>query len=63
MKSAAPKKPASAKPVETAPSKSRAGDMDYLERYEEKPMPAVFEQIDRTYKRTHSFFGWPFAIV
>jgi hypothetical protein len=44
-------------------SKSRAGDMDMLERYEEKPMPAAFQQFDRTYKSVHSLFGWPLPIV
>jgi hypothetical protein len=37
--------------------------MDMLERYEEKPMPAAFQQFDRTYKSVHSLFGWPLPIV
>ncbi len=44
-------------------SKYQAGDMDMLERNAETPMPAAFEQFDRTYKKIHSFFGWPYAIV
>jgi hypothetical protein len=83
MKSAQPKKPASAKstqsskiketklylvqpeakPVAQVESKSRAGDMDMLERAAEKPMPAFFEQVDRTCKAAHSFIGWPYPIV
>jgi len=49
--------------VEPKPqSKYQAGDMDMLESYD-KPMPAVFQQIDKTYKAAHSFFGWPLPIV
>jgi hypothetical protein len=44
-------------------SKYRAGDMDMLERNAEKPLPAAFEQFDRSYKTVHSLFGWPLPIV
>jgi hypothetical protein len=44
-------------------SKSRAGDMDMLERAAEKPLSPAFEQFDRTYKTVHSIFGWPLPIV
>jgi hypothetical protein len=52
-----------AKPQEQEVSKYQAGDMDMLERNAEKPLPAPFEQFDRTYKAVHGFFGWPYAIV
>jgi hypothetical protein len=44
-------------------SKYQAGDMDMLERNAEKPLPPAFEQYDRTCKKVHGLFGWPFAIV
>jgi hypothetical protein len=50
-------------PKEQFASKYRAGDMDMLERNAEKPLPAVFQQMDRTYRTVHSFFGLPLPIV
>jgi hypothetical protein len=40
-----------------------AGDMDMLELYDERPMPAAFQQFEKNYKAVHSFFGWPLPIV
>lgn len=51
------------KPQAQPTSKYQAGDMDMLERNAEKPLPAAFEQFDRSYKTVHRFFGWPYAIV
>ncbi|MGZ3237870.1 MAG: hypothetical protein ACXWIN_06005 [Burkholderiaceae bacterium] len=51
------------KSQEQPTSKYQAGDMDMLERNAEKPLPAAFEQFDRTYKTVHSLFGWPLPIV
>lgn len=45
------------------PTKSRAGDMDMLERAAEKPLSPVLAQFDRSYKAVHSLFGWPLPIV
>lgn len=51
------------KPLAQPTSKYQAGDMDMLERNAEKPLPAAFEQFDRTYKTVHNLFGWPMPIV
>ncbi len=63
MKSVLVKKTTTSAKANVQASKYQAGDMDFLETKYNKPMPVVFEHIDRSYKAMHSFFGLPLPIV